>query len=262
MRYSIKKWTVIIFLSLIGINGFSETKSEDSNDVLLKRLNFQEIVGILERGLGLKIGFAQTPDSYCKKMTYKEKLNELEAIDPTDRTGKEKKWIKIWEDLLQKRPVFINSSYTEYPRFTIKVPKRIIDPASVKELLERIAALDKRYSLVLSNTVYVLSDKDSIANTKRVTLELKDASPQEALQALSKALDNPKIGLNSLPPDTKNAKVTLHLNNVTLAEALSRLAEALGPNIRWEIFEGDQMISISFGEVSKEDDFWSDPLLR
>ena len=257
------KLVAILFLTAaLAFSFYSEDAPVSSDVILLKRLCFEDILVVLQNDLGIKIAFAETPYADSPKLSNRQQLDKFQVIAPMERTKKEKAWMELLESLLQQHPSSADAVYAEQPRFTVEVPKKISTTTDVKNLLERIAALDARYILNVSDTIYILSDTKSIVNVDRISLKLQNANLGDALDQLAKALVKENIGLSEpLPEQYNNVKITLNLENVILAEALSRFAEALGPKMTWTLLEGSNGGSLSFGEVRMSPHPWNNPLL-
>jgi hypothetical protein len=258
---------------------------------LLKRVRLRSLVQLMQEDLGIKLAFAETPFSDSPKNTYEELLNELNAIPPTERTKREVSLIQTFDELSKRHPKFpMDILFAKEECLDLNMPKSVLTSRDKVNLIKTICALDKRYSVSKANTIYIFSDKDSMVNTDRISLKFADVSLNEAAVQLIKLLSDKGIELNGFPQPrgsrsgmTNNAerywpwwmpwyggaprkednpginfdkKITLILDNVPLAEAFSRFAEAVGPNVTWQLLESSKYKYLSFGEI-RETDCWN-----
>jgi hypothetical protein len=245
---------------------YSKHAMDASNSILVKRLSLRDLVSILQFDEGIKLAFAETPYSYSDKITNREQLNRLHAIPLEERTQKEKDWIRAWEGLFKQHPEFnIDVDFAKQERFTLVIPKGVSTVEDVTNLLKTIAALDKRYVLSSFHTIYILSDKDSIVHTDRISLKLSHAPAEMAIIQLNDAVSDKGIDVGWSPSsdsEFKNVKITLNLYNVTLAEAFSRFAEALGSTVSWQLLESRNQKYLYFNKIRLFPDRWNNILVQ
>jgi hypothetical protein len=269
--------------------------TDGSGSVFVKRISLRQLVQIMNQGIGWKIAFAETPFSDSPHITNRELLAELESIPQKQRTSMEVDWIRAWEDLFKQHSgLNIDIPFAKEERFSLNMPKSVLTSKDKQKVVETICALNERYSLKQANTIYVLSDKDSIVNTDRISLRFANISLEDAVTQLMKLLDDRGIELNGLPQSQGQGsgmkdnstrywpwwmplwggepikyesanplekRITLNLQDVTLAQAFSRFAEALGPNVTWQLLESSHYKFLLFDEVHATD-CWNSTLSR
>jgi hypothetical protein len=253
---------LLLFFPAFGI--YSETTTTASNTILLKRLSHRDLVAVLQFDEGIQLAFAETPDSYSAKITNREKLSWLHSIPLEERTEKEKAWIHAWETM-SWTPESLDASFAMQERYTLVVPRSVPTKADKEKLLKTIVALDPRYTVRLFGKTYILSDKDSIVNTDRISLKFSDVKVEVAIFKLNDAIESKGIGISMaayLSHEYTDAKISLNIDNETLADTFTKFAEALGPNMSWQLLEGSDMKSLDFHPVRLTENRWDNILVR
>lgn len=263
--------------------------TNDAGTVPLKRITLRQLIPIATNSLGIKLALAETPFSSSAHLTNRELLNEFRSIPQLQRTRTEASLIRSFEDLMKRHPNFnLDVPFAKEERHDFNLPKNILTSRDKENLADAISRFDKRYSLGKSHGIYVLSNKDSVVNTERISLHFSHVRLRDLYAPLAKILSEKGINLGDVPrthgwgsdsarywpswmpvwggeiikydlENLEDREITLHMDNVTLGEAFCQFAQALSPTVTWQLFESGPQSVLHFFYVN-ETDCWNSTL--